>query len=165
MRAHVLALTVVLAAAAPPLSAQQFGPEPDSTTQREILQLREAAWRTWFANDRPGFERIVPDELVALGWDGGPWEDRALTVAQMEAFAQTGMTLTSLEFPRNVFQRYGDVVILYTRFRLILSDPDGTPHETTGRGTEVFVRRGGRWIHTGWHLDKVGGGESAPGAG
>jgi hypothetical protein len=165
MRTPVIAVALILAVAALPLSAQQFGPQPDTTTQREILQLREAAWRTWFANDRAGFERIVPAELVALGWDGGPWEDRARTVAQMQAFAQTGMTLTALEFPRNVFQQYGDVVILYTRFRLVLSDREGTPHETTGRGTEVFVRRGGRWIHTGWHLDTVGGDERAPGPG
>jgi ketosteroid isomerase-like protein len=165
MRAPAIILTVGLAVMAFPLPAQQFGPQPDTTTQREILQLREAAWRTWFANDRTGFERVVPDELVALGWDGGPWDDRARTVAQMEAFAETGMTLTTLEFPRNVFQQYGDVVLLYTRFRLVLSDRDGTPHETTGRGTEVFVRRGGRWIHTGWHLDTVGGEERAPGPG
>lgn len=24
------------------------------------------------------------------------------------------------------------------------------------RGTEIFVRRNGRWAHTGWHLDTVG---------
>jgi hypothetical protein len=23
----------------------------------------------------------------------------------------------------------------------------------SGRLTEVFVRRGGRWLHPGWHLD------------
>jgi len=48
------------------------------------------------------------------------------------------------------------MVILYSTFRLVLADPDGKLSETTGRGTEVFVRRNGRWIHTGWHLDTVG---------
>jgi hypothetical protein len=66
------------------------------------------------------------------------------------------MTLSQLEFPRNVFQMYGDVVILYTSFRLVLKSPAGQTEETTGRGTEIFVRRDGRWVHTGWHLDKVG---------
>ncbi|HJS48295.1 MAG TPA: hypothetical protein VJ773_09945 [Gemmatimonadales bacterium] len=47
-------------------------------------------------------------------------------------------------------------MILYFTFRLGLSDPAGTLRETTGRGTEVFVRGNGRWIHTGWHLDAVG---------
>ena len=148
-------LLSVLALSAAPLRAQQFGPAPDAATQRELLALREAAWRTWFSNDQEGFRRIVPDELVGLSWSGGPWEDRAQTMAQMQEFAKSGMTLKSLEFPRNVFQHYGDVVILYSTFRLELTSPAGQPDETAGRATEIFVRRNGRWIHTGWHLDAV----------
>lgn len=157
MRALGVALVVVITVGASPVSAQHFGPQPDAATQRELLVLRDAAWRAWFGNDRAGFERIVPDELVALGWDGGPWDDRPQTLARMRDFAKHGRTLTALEFPRNVFQRYGDVVILYSSFRIVLSDRAGQAQETTGRGTEVFVRRHGRWIHTAWHLDTVGG--------
>lgn len=156
MQALRIAMVAGVMAGAAPLAAQQFGPQPDSATRREILTLREAAWRTWFANDRAGFERIVPEELVALGWDGGAWQDRVATLAGMKEFAGSGLALTTLEFPQNVFQQYGDVVILYTRFRLVLTDRSGQGHETVGRGTEVFVRRRGRWIHTGWHLDQVG---------
>jgi hypothetical protein len=146
----------LLVAVAPRLPAQGYGPEPDAATRRTILGIRESAWRTWFSNDTAGFRRVVPDELVALGWDGGAWEDRARTMAAMGEFARTGLTLTALEFPRNVFQQYGDVVILYTSFRVVLRDPAGQTQETTGRGTEIFVRRNGRWVHTGWHLDQVG---------
>ncbi len=149
-------LAVLLPAlAAVPLAAQQHGPAPDSATTAEVLRLREAAWRTWFANDRAGFQRVVPAELVALGWDGGPWQDRAATLAGMAEFARGGARLTTLEFPRNVLQQYGDVVIVYTSFRVVLTDPAGKASETRGRGTEIFVRRAGRWIHTGWHLDTV----------
>lgn len=151
-----MVLTVMLAMLAAPLAAQAYGPQPDTDTQREILALRETAWRSWFGNDRAAFQRVVPDELVALGWGGGPWEDRTQTLAQMEAFAKSGSTLAILEFPRTVFQRYGDVVILYTSFRVVLRDAAGNLQETAGRGTEVFVHRGGRWVHTGWHLDTVG---------
>jgi hypothetical protein len=156
MRALGMALAVVVSGGASTVSAQQFGPRPDAATRSELLVLREAAWRAWFGNDSAGVERIVPDELVALGWGGGSWDDRRQTVAQMRAFAKSGRTLTSLEFPRNVWQRYGDVVILYTSFRIVLTDRAGQAQETTGRGTEVFVRRQGRWVHTGWHLDAVG---------
>ena len=157
MRCRSIALALSLSVFASPLAAQQFGPQPDAATRAEILALREAAWRTWFSNDQAGFQRVVPDELVALGWSGGPWDDRAGTQARMEQFAATGQTLKTLEFPRNVFQQYGDVVILYTSFRLVLADREGKTQETTGRGTEVFVRRNGRWIHTGWHLDEIAG--------
>lgn len=146
---------LVLALVAAPLAAQQHGPAPDAATTAEVLRLREAAWRTWFANDRPGFQRVVPAELVALGWDGGPWQDRAATMAAMADFAKGGARLTTLEFPRNVLQQYGDVVIVYSTFRVVVTDTAGKPSETRGRGTEIFVRRGGRWIHTGWHLDTV----------
>ena len=144
---------VTLAVLAGPVSAGPFGPEPDAATRSEILELRERAWRTWFSNDQAGFQRVVPAELVAMGWNGGPWDDRAATLRRMAEFAKGGQTISTLEFTRNVFQQYGDVVILYTRFRLVLEAPDGALSETSGRGTEIFVRRDGKWIHTGWHLD------------
>jgi len=155
MRTPGIGVAILLSVAAPPLPAQEYGPQPDAATRAELLTLREAAWQTWFSNDQESFRRIVPDELIALGWGGGPWDDREKTVAQMAEFAKGGQRIKSLEFPRNVFQRYGDVVILYSTFRLVLIDSAGTSQETTGRGTEVFVRRTGRWIHTGWHLDTV----------
>ncbi len=157
MRCFGIALAMLVSVSASPLSAQQFGPQPDAATRTELLVLREAAWRTWFSNDRVGFQSVVPDELVALGWNGGPWDDRAQTLTRMEEFAKSGQTIESLEFPRNVFQHYDDVVILYSSFRLVLVGAPGKLQETTGRATEVFVRRHGRWVHTGWHLDAVGG--------
>ena len=160
MRTLGIALALAASVGASPILAQEYGPQPDAATQREILAIREAVWRAWFANDRTAFQRIVPAELVALGWDGGPWDDRARSLAQMGEFAKSGRTIASLEFPRNVWQRYGDVVILYTSFRLVLTDRAGASQPVAGRGTEVFVRRDGRWIHTGWHLDTVGSDDS-----
>jgi Domain of unknown function (DUF4440) len=154
MRALMLAAIAVVAAATP-LSAQRFGPQPDSATKIALLTVREAAWRTFFSNDRVGFQRVVPDELLALGWDGGSWDDRSQTMERMAEFAKSGQKLATLEFPRTEFQQYGDVVILYTTFRLVLQAADGATTETSGRGTEVFVRRGGRWAHTAWHLDRI----------
>jgi len=152
---RLFALLLMLCIAGGSALAGESGPTPDAATQAEILALRERAWRTWFANDQAGFREIVPDELVAIGWEGGPWGDRDEALRQMTAFAAGGRTLVSLEFPRNVFQHYGDAVILYTRFHLVLEAADGTRSDARGRGTEVFVRRHGRWIHTGWHLDTV----------
>lgn len=137
------------------LEGQRYGPQPDARTRAEVLALREAAWRAWFTNDKAAFQRIVPDELIALGWDGGGWGDRDQTLTDMASFATSGMKLETLEFPRTEFQRYGDVILLYTTFRVVLRDSSGALSETAGRGTEVFVRRESRWIHTGWHLDTV----------
>ena len=149
-------LLVTLLGATRAAAQAPFGPEPDPATKTQILELREAAWRTWFANDTAGFVRVVPDELIAMGWDGGPWENRSQAIAAMASFAAGGLKLTKLEFPRNVFQQYGDVIILYTAFRLEMAGSTGEPQRLSGRGSEVFVRRKGRWIHTAWHLDNVG---------
>lgn len=138
-----------------PALLDRFGPQPDDATRRDILALREAAWWAWFQNDREAFLRIVPDELLALGWMGAPWEDRDTALARMSEFAATGTRLTKLEFPVNVFQHYGDVILLYTRFLATLAAPDGGEQTVSGRGTEVFVRRNGAWAHTAWHLDAV----------
>ncbi|MEO7996654.1 MAG: nuclear transport factor 2 family protein [Gemmatimonadaceae bacterium] len=137
------------------VSAQGFGPKPDAKTRAELLSARELAWRAWFTNDRAAFTRIVPDELLAIGWDGGEWADRTQSMANMQKFAASGQTLTALEFPRTEFQRYGDVVIMYSTFRIAMKGKDDNVVETVGRGTEVFVLRNGRWVHTSWHLDKV----------
>jgi hypothetical protein len=132
-----------------------FGPAPDAATQHEILRLRDAAWWAWFTNDRVAFDRLVPHELLAMGWGGGTWDDRASTLERMAEFATSGIRLVSLDFPANAFQAYGDVVIVYTAFRAVLAAPDGAESCVCGRGTEVFVRRQGHWIHTAWHLDNV----------
>lgn len=156
MRTLAVAIGVGLAAAGGnALVAQQYGPQPDPQTRAEILALREAAWRTWFAGDKAGFEQVVPQELVAMSWEGGPWQDRSATLVASAEFAKGGNTLRALGFPENVFQQYGDVIILYSRFHAVMADKAGVTSETTGRGTEVFVRRNGKWIHTGWHLDAV----------
>ncbi len=152
MRMIALAFVAGLAAATP-AEAQEFGPQPDAATRTELLALRESAWRQFFSNDRAGFLRLVPDELLAIGWDGGAWQNRDQTLASMAEFAKGGQKLTTLEFPRTEFQRYGDVVIMYSTYHVILTGADRKESHTAGRGTEVFVKRNNRWIHTAWHLD------------
>lgn len=136
-------------------ASANYGPAPTAADQRAILTMRESVWRAWFSNDKTAFATLVPQELVALSWSGGPWDDRDATMQRMQTFANGGQRIATLDFPRNVFQQYGDAVILYTQFRIVLVDTKGVKSETKGRGTEVFVKRAGKWIHTGWHLDAV----------
>ena len=57
-------------------------------------------------------------------------------------------------FPRTEFQSYGNTVILYTTYELDLV-ADGKKTTERGAATEVFVRQGDRWVHTGWQLAPV----------
>lgn len=155
MQVHRTILALLMTMLSVTALARDMAPLPDAQTREEVLRLREAAWRTWFGNDPEGFKRVVPDELVAFNWDGGTWENRAMVLRGMSEFAETELKLASLEFPDNVFQKYGETIILYTTFRVVLASGDGSLQTISGRGTEVFVKRRGRWIHTGWHLEKT----------
>jgi hypothetical protein len=65
---------------------------------------------------------------------------------------EKGVRLLRLEFPRTEIQLFGDTAILYYTyiFETGLNDKsvvDG------GHGIEIFVRRDGKWVDVGWHLD------------
>lgn len=123
----------------------------------EILRLREAAWRAWFAGDEATLREILPPEFIGIDMGDGPFSDLATTLAEARAFHTGGGRLASLEFPETRAQRFGDVVVLYGRFSVVL-DARGQTSTLAGRLTEIFVRRGDRWWHPGWHLDLNAGG-------
>ncbi len=119
----------------------------------EVLQLREAAWRAWFAGDEATLARILPPEFIGINM-AGSLTTRARTLEDARAFRAAGGRLVRLEFPETQAQRYGDVVVLYGRYRVVF-ESEGAEKTVTGRLTEMFVRQGQAWVHTGWHLDTV----------
>ena len=67
-------------------------------------------------------------------------------------FVASGGKLVKLEFPETEIQVYGPMAILYSKYQLVTAVNDKT-NAHSGRATEVFVRRDGKWVNTGWHLD------------
>ena len=57
-----------------------------------------------------------------------------------------------LEFPCVEIQSYGDVAVIYSLYTFE-TDAKGERNTSSGRATEVFVRKNGRWTNPGWHLD------------
>jgi len=121
--------------------------------RQEILKAREAVWRAWFNYDRAELEIVIPEETVAINSGDGPWEDRAAVIEGSRKFAESGGKLVRLEYPRTEIRLYGDVAILYTTYLVETQSSDGKRDVSSGRGTEIFVRRNGRWVNPGWHLD------------
>lgn len=136
----------------PATARQAFPAESGEAIEPEILRLREAAWRAWFAGDEATLRQILPAEFIGIDMGDTPFSDLAATLAEARAFHAAGGSLVSLEFPETRAQQLGDVVVLYGRFSLIL-ESQGKTSKLSGRLTEVFVRRAGRWWHPGWHLD------------
>jgi hypothetical protein len=120
--------------------------------RQQILDARESVWRAYFSNDRAALERLIPEETIAINAGTEKWADRASILAGAKAFAESGAKLARLEFPKTEMQVYGNVIILYTTF-LYEIEKDGKRTTASGRGTEVFVRRKGQLVNSGWHLD------------
>jgi hypothetical protein len=121
-----------------------------------VLTARESAWRAYFAGDVKTLGDLLPPEFIGIGMNDAPFADRATTLAGARSFHESGGRLVRLAFPETKAQRVGDLVVLYGRYEVVLQS-DGTERTMRGRLTEIFVRRDGKWLHPGWHLDLVTG--------
>jgi len=121
--------------------------------RRQLLADREAVWRACFANDQPSLKRSLPIDTVAINAGEEEWKvGRRDVLEGIEQFVAGGNKLVSLEFPRTEIQSIGEIVILYTTY-VFVTEKDGQRQTHSGRGTEIFMRRDGKWINPGWHLD------------
>ena len=123
-----------------------------SAIDSEVLTAREAAWRAYFAGDVKTLGDLLPDDFIGVSMDDVPFADRATTLDGSRKFHEEGGRLVKLAFPDTRAQRFGDVVVLYGRYDVTI-ESGGQQRTMQGRLTEMFVRRGGKWVHPGWHLD------------
>jgi len=120
-----------------------------------VLKAREAVWRAWFAGDAKALSSLVPPELITIDPGADTFGSFASNLEGSRGFAASGGKLTRLVFPRTEFQVYGNTVILYTTYEMDLVTGGKTRTEH-GAATEVFVRRNGGFINTGWQLAPAG---------
>ena len=139
--------------------ASSYTPLPEQVKQ-SLLKEREHVWRAYFANERPYLEQVLPEELVVIGPGGEQFSNRETILKGAESFAQSGGKLVKVEFPETEVQTYGNVVQIYSTYRLQLQTPRGQSN-MTGRATETFVFRDGKWLNVGWHLDNTPAASSA----
>lgn len=120
--------------------------------KKSLLDARETVWRAYFANDRARLEELLPPETIAIDPGVEKWENRDDILAGAKNFAASGGKLVRLEFPQTQIQVYGGTAILYSKF-LFETEVGGKRAENTGRATETFVYRKGKWVNSGWHID------------
>jgi ketosteroid isomerase-like protein len=121
---------------------------------REILKVRETVWRAWFAGDTKTLETLVPPDTIVISAGEQNWKNQAVVLRTAAEFHAEGGRLLRLEFPRTEIQRFGDVAIIWSEY-LTESETNGQRSVTSGRVTEVFVRRKGQWMNPGWHTDST----------
>ena len=123
-----------------------------SGMRQQILSAREAVWKAYFANDRAALEKLIPEEAIAIDDGNADRSDWDAILAGAKEFTDSGAKLVRLEFPQTEIQVYGNTVILYTTY-LYETEAKGKRTTKSGRGTEMFVRRGNDLVNVGWHLD------------
>ncbi len=125
---------------------------PLSATDRaELEAVRKAVWTDWFGGDTAALRRVLTPELVAISTDAAHWKGLPETLRESATFRATGNTLVSVEFDSTTTHRFGDVVVMFSHYTVVTRarETDSAQH---GLATEVFVRSGGRWVHTSWQL-------------
>ena len=126
----------------------QLGP----AGKQELLAAREAVWRDFFANNRAHLEETIPPETIAINPGEKNWQGHDQILADAKGFTDAGGKLTRLEFPKTEIQVYGNVALLYSEY-LYETEMQGKTQQHSGRATEMFVNRDGKWVNVGWHLD------------
>jgi hypothetical protein len=161
-KARVFFMVIVTLSTIVTLSAPAASPaaerHPAAAIDPDVLKLREAAWRAYFAGDEAALGRMLPPDFIGINMTDGPFVTRDEALEQARSLRAAGGRLVSLEFPETRAQRYGDVVVLYSRYTAVMETggPESKTRTVRGRLTEVFLRRDGRWTHPGWHLDTAG---------
>jgi ketosteroid isomerase-like protein len=128
----------------------------DVAIDPEVLVAREAAWRAFYDGDVKALGDVLPEDFIGINMNAGPFTNRAQILDAARAFRERGGRLVRLTFPETQAQRFGDVVVLYGRFEVVFQ-LGGEERTRRGRLTETFVRRDGKWLHPGWHLDLTAG--------
>ncbi|HJY86412.1 MAG TPA: nuclear transport factor 2 family protein, partial [Candidatus Acidoferrales bacterium] len=83
------------------------------------------------------------------------WKHQAEVLQSAAEFHAAGGKLISLEFPRTEVQHFGDVAITWSEYVLEV-EVGGKRSKSSGRVTEIFVKRNGQWTNPGWHTDSEG---------
>jgi hypothetical protein len=118
----------------------------------DLLNVRESVWRAWFANDTKALEQLVPADTIVISSGEEKWKNQADILQSAGQFQASGGKLLRLEFPRTEIQRFGDVAVTYSQY--VYETEVGTKRsQTSGRVTEIFVLRNGKWTNPGWHTD------------
>lgn len=120
--------------------------------RERILAARELVWKAFFTNDRPTLERVIPEETIAIDNGEEAWANRAAVLEASKQFVANGGKLLKLEFPKTEIQAYGYTVIIYTTY-VYEVEVGGKRSTSSGRATEMFVRRGDDLVNVGWHMD------------
>ena len=125
-------------------------------TQRDnqLYKVRNSVWRAWFSNDVKALHALVPADAIVISGGEQNWKHQAEVLQSAADFQSAGNKLVRLEFPHTEIQYFGKVAIVWSDY-LVETESHGKRAISSGRASEIFVKRNGRWINPGWHTDST----------
>jgi len=122
------------------------------TSDANLLKVRESVWRAWFADDEQLLRQLVPSDTIVISAGEKRWKSDSDVLQEAADFHASGAKLTHLEFPKTQIQHFGKVAVIWTSY-VVETESKGKRSVSSGRATEIFVWRHGRWLNPGWHTD------------
>ena len=151
MKHHSKSVAVVLLWLA---GVRMGGLQAQENGDQQLLAVRKSVWLAWFANDRRTLHDLVPADTIVISGGEKNWKHQAEVFRSAAEFQASGSKLVRLDFTHTEVQHFGDVADVWSDYRLA-TGAHGKLSTSTGRASEVFVRRNGRWINPGWHTDST----------
>jgi ketosteroid isomerase-like protein len=148
--ANAFVVTLIFTTAS--FSSVQAQTTPTSAERKELLEVRQLVWESYFRNDQVKLKELIGEDFITINPGEQHWQNHNEFVAGAKAFADHQGKLVSLSFPRTEIQDFGDVAVLYSLVQITM-ESQGKQDSLSCRSTEVFQRRGGRWVNTGAHVD------------
>ena len=109
--------------------------------KQELIRLEEEWHNAYLRRDASPLERILADEYIAVGGNGG-------SINKNQAVEGLKKDATTYEYstPYDMdFRFYGDTVVVIGRTKEKGKSQNGAEFSVEYRWTDVFVKKGGRW--------------------
>jgi ketosteroid isomerase-like protein len=150
MYVHLVAIILMLITTL--LSPAQAQTTPTSAERKELLEVRQLVWESYFVNDQAKLKERIGEDFITINPGEQHWQNRDEFIAGAKAFGDHQGKLVSLSFPRTEIQAFGDVAVLYSLVKITM-ESGGKRESLNCRSTEIFQKRGGLWVNTGAHVD------------
>jgi hypothetical protein len=130
------------------LVALGWASAPDD--RAKLLAVRESVWRAWFANDATALAKLVPLDTIVIGGGEAKWKKQADVFRTAAEFQAGGGKLVRLDSPA---RRFGALAKsrLFEASTWSKRKRTASGRVSSGRASEIFVLRQGRWTNPGWH--------------
>jgi ketosteroid isomerase-like protein len=150
MRLILVIAALVLAISSPALAGSKTGAAKAADVEQALMQMERDWFDAYVKRDAAALERIEADDYMTVDPSG-----MVSTKAQdIDAIKSGKLAFQSGTFDDMKVRVYGDAAVVTARV-VIKGSYMGQDISGAYRGTDVFVKRGGRWQAVSSHVTRI----------